>query len=242
MKKILFGTTLVLLYSLQAQINLNKIKDAAKKVGTTSSVSSLSESEIIQGLKEALTQGSGIASQALNKQDGYFKNPKVKIPFPEDAVRVATTLRNAGLGKQVDEFEMLLNRAAEDAAKEAAPIFKSAVTNMTFKDAKNILTGPDTAATGYLRKTTYSNLFSAFSPHINKALQARAVTAKWKDLTTAYNKIPMTKKVNTDLVGFTTHKALKGLFMMVADEELKIRKDPLARTTSILQKVFGASK
>jgi hypothetical protein len=148
-----------------------------------------------------------------------------------------------GYGKKVDEFEMLLNRSAEDAAKEAAPIFKNAVTSMSIADAKSILTGADTSATHYLRGSTYGNLFKAFTPHIDKALKARTVTAKWKDLTTIYNKLPTTKqKVNTDLVSFTTHKALKGLFMMVADEEINIRKNPGARTSDILKKVFGATK
>lgn len=246
MKKLLFSTTLVLVYSLQAQINLDKLKDAAQQVTEKAtnavSVNSLSDGEIVQGLKEALTKGSGVASQSLNKKDGFFKNPKVKIPFPEDAAKVATALRSAGMGSKVDDFEMSLNRAAEEAAKEAAPIFKKSITDMSFKDAKNILTGPDTAATGYLRKTTYKGLYSSFTPHIDKAIKSNNVTSKWKDLTTAYNKLPMTKKVNTDLVSFTTHKALKGLFTVVADEELKIRKDPAARTSDIMKKVFGATK
>ncbi len=207
----------------------------------TVSLSSLSQTDIVGGLKEALAAGSTKASQALNQVNGYYTNPKVKIPFPEDAQRVATELRNLGFGSKVDDFEKTLNHAAENAAIEAAPIFKSAITSMTINDAKNILTGPDTAATGYLRKTTYNSLFATFTPHIKKALDNTLATKKWTDIATLYNKLPTTtKKVNTDLVSFTTGKALKGLFMLVAEEEAKIRKDPVARTTDLLKKVFGA--
>lgn len=243
MKKLLFSTSLILAVSLQAQIDLNKIKNTVtEKVSGATSVNSLSENEIIQGLKEALTKGSTVASQSLNKTDGYFKNPKVKIPFPEDAAIVATKLRSLGYGAKVDEFEKLLNRSAENAAKEAAPIFKNAITSMSIADARGILTGSDTSATHYLRNSTYNSLFSKFSPHIDKALKANSVASKWKELATIYNKVPLTKKVNPDLVSFTTHKALKGLFTMVATEETNIRKDPMARTSDILKKVFGATK
>ncbi len=208
---------------------------------TVSSVANLSDSDIIQGLKEALTKGSGSASSTLNKVDGFYKNPKVKIPIPSEVQNVVNLLRTNGFGGKVDEFEKSLNRAGEQAAKEAAPIFKSAITGMTFADAKNILTGPDTAATGYLRKSTYNSLFNSFSPHVKKALGDNKVASKWTELTKLYNKIPLVKKpVNTDLVSYTTHKSLKGLFTLVADEELKIRKDPVARTSDILQKVFGS--
>jgi hypothetical protein len=241
-----------------AQIDLNKIKHQVEQEAPViqkqvenlpqtvtggnsgNAIGSLTDSEIIQGLKEALTKGSGIASQALNKVDGYYQNPKVKIPFPQDVTKVANALREVGYGKKVDEFELTLNRSAEQAAKEAAPIFSNAVTQMSFSDAKSILTGPDTAATGYLRKTTYNSLFKSFSPHITKALGNNQATSKWTEITTIYNKLPTTKtKVNTDLVSYTTNKALKGLFLLVADEEAKIRKDPVARTTDILKKVFG---
>lgn len=207
--------------------------------GTSSSITGLSESEIISGLKEALTVGSGKASSFLNKLDGYYKNPRVKIPFPEDCQRVATKLRQMGYGKKVDEFELTLNRAAEQAAKEAAPIFANSIKQMTFADAKGILKGSDTAATSYLRKTTYNPLFTSFTPHVSKALNNTFATSKWTEITSIYNKLPMVRKVDTDLTRYTTHKALKGVFLLVADEELKIRKDPAARVTSILQKVFG---
>jgi hypothetical protein len=141
----------------------------------------------------------------------------------------------------VDEFEVRLNRAAENAAKEAAGIFAGAIKQMTFADAKNILTGGDTAATQYLRKTTYNPLYDAFSPHIKNALDSTKASSMWTELANIYNKLPTTKnKVQTDLIAYATHKALKGLFILVAEEETKIRKDPVARTTDILKKVFGS--
>ncbi|MCR6641050.1 MAG: DUF4197 domain-containing protein [Sporocytophaga sp.] len=223
-------------------LSFGQIKVGGVKLPTNLSTktSSLSEAEIVDGLKEALTLGSANASQNLNKLDGFYKNPKVKIPFPEDCQKVATELRKHGYGKQIDEFELTLNRAAEDASKEAATIFANSIKQMTLTDAKNILTGPDTAATGYLRKTTTSSLYSAFAPHITTALNNTTATQKWQEITTLYNKLPLVKKVDTDLTRYTTNKALNGLFLLVADEETKIRKDPAARASELLKKVFGS--
>ena len=226
----------------QAQFKIPTIKvpqNIPNPTGGSTSIQGLSESDIVAGLKEALSVGSKNASSQLNQLDGFNKNMRIRIPFPEDAVRVATKLRQMGYGKKVDEFELTLNRAAEQAAKEAAPIFLNAIKQMTFGDAKSILTGADTAATGYLRKTTFSPLYSAFSPHVTKALGNTFATSKWTEITTIYNKLPMVKRVDTDLTRYTTNKALKGLFVVVADEELKIRKDPAARVSDILKKVFG---
>ncbi len=205
-------------------------------------VTALSDTDVADGLKEALVQGSSKASKSLNVVDGFYKNPKVKIPFPEEAQKVADELRKLGYGSKVDDFEKTLNRSAEQAAIEAAPIFKKAITGMTFKDAKKILTGSDTAATHYLRDQTYSSLYSSFTPHISKALGDNNVTSKWTEIIGIYNKIPLVKKVNPDLVSFTTNKALKGLFILVAEEEGKIRKNPVNQTTDLLKKVFGGLK
>ena len=237
MKNILFLSLLCLLtVQSYGQINLKKLKEVA----TTTKAATLSESDIAKGLKEALSIGSKNASSQLNAIDGFNKNLKVRIPFPEDAQRVATKLRELGFGKKVDEFELTLNRAAEQAAKEAAPIFVNAITSMSITDAKNILVGSDSSATSYLRTKTSASLASAFSPHIKKALDATTATRKWSELATLYNRIPLVNKVETDLVKYTTSKALKGLFTVVADEELKIRKDPAARVTDLLKRVFGS--
>jgi hypothetical protein len=237
MKNILFLSLLCLL-TIQSygQITLKKLKEVA----TTTKAATLSESDIASGLKEALNIGAKNASSQLNAIDGFNKNLKVRIPFPEDAQRVATKLRELGFGKKVDEFELTLNRAAEQAAKEAAPIFVNAITSMSITDAKNILMGSDSSATSYLRTKTSTPLATAFSPHIKKALDATTATKKWTELATLYNRIPLVNKVETDLVKYTTSKALKGLFTVVADEELKIRKDPAARVTDLLKRVFGS--
>jgi hypothetical protein len=220
------------------QIDLKKVKLPTTK--KTAGSIGLSEAEIAEGLKAALSKGAETASKQLNKSDGYNLNPKVRIPFPEDAQRVAVKLRELGYGKKVDDFEVSLNRSAEHAAREASVIFVNAIKQMSISDAKNILTGADTAATGFLRKSTYGSLNTAFTPHIKHALDSTNATTLWTELATIYNKIPFNKqKANTDLVAFTTGKALKGVFVMVAEEELKIRKDPAARTSDILKKVFG---
>lgn len=240
MKKLaILAGAFFLMTAVNAQINLKDIKIPVGNQETGSTSTSLTESEIISGLKEALTKGATNASSQLNKENGYFGNSLIRIPFPEDCKIVAQKLRKMGYGSKVDKFEQTLNKAAEQAAKEAAPIFVNAIKNMSFADAKNILFGSDTAATSYLRQNTYGSLYTAFSPHIKKALDETTATALWDDLARTYNKLPLTKKVETDLVKYTTNKGLKGLFVVVGQEEQKIRKDPVAQTTDLLKKVFG---
>jgi hypothetical protein len=206
----------------------------------TSSISQLSDSDIISGLKEALSLGAKNASSQLNALDGFNKNLKVRIPFPSEAQMVADKLREYGMGKQIDDFEVTLNRAAEQAAKDAAPIFVNAITQMNITDAKNILQGSSNGATTYLQGKTTDALTTAFSPTIKAALGNTLATSKWTEITSLYNKIPFTSPVETDLTKYTTNLALKGLFTVVGDEEKKIRENPVARTSEILQKVFGS--
>lgn len=200
----------------------------------------LTNGEIISGLKQALEVGTGNAVKILNKEDGYFKDPLVKIPFPQDALRAADKLRDLGMGNLVDNFIMTLNRGAEKAAKEAAPIFVDAIKQMTFADAKNILQGPENAATEYFKGKTSQSLFGKFSPVIKTTLDQVNATKYWGDITGTYNKIPFVQKVETDLVKYTTDKAMTGLFMKLEGEEKKIRQDPMARVTDLLRKVFGS--
>ncbi|TAH24686.1 MAG: DUF4197 domain-containing protein [Cytophagales bacterium] len=208
--------------------------------GTTGSgVASLTENEIVGGLKEALINAAQNSSSILNQLDGFNKNMKIRIPFPPECQIVARKLRDMGMGSKVDEFETTLNRAAEQAAKDAAPIFVNAITSMTIVDAKDILTGQDTSATSYLRKNSTPALYSAFNPTIANALNNTLATSKWKEITTIYNKIPFVSKVDTDLPRFTTNRALQGLFVVVAEQEQKIRKDPAAQVSDLLKKVFG---
>jgi len=148
-------------------------------------------------------------------------------------------LRTVGMGKKVDEFNESMNRAAEKAASEAKPIFISAIKDMTVKDAINIVKGSDNAATMYLKNTTSPQLIDKFKPVIKSSLDNVNATKYWSDLITIYNKIPLVKKMNPDLTAYVTGKAIDGLFVMIAKEELKIRKDPMARTSELLKKVFG---
>jgi len=223
-----------------SQVDFNKIgKTIDKNINNINVKKPLSNDEIISGLKEALTVGSNNASSSASKVDGYFKNPIIKIPFPPQAQQMESSLRSIGMGKQVDEFVMTLNRAAEEAAKGAAPVFVDAVKKMTITDGLNILRGSDTAATGYLRKTTSNPLHDSFKPVIKTATQKVDVTKYWAPLVSAYDKIPFVTHVNPDLDEYITQRALTGLFYLVSQEETKIRKDPAARVTDILKRVFG---
>lgn len=201
----------------------------------------LSNDDIVAGLKDALTVGATKSSEKLSAVDGFFGNAALKVLMPDEAKKVESTLRSIGLGKMVDDAILSMNRAAEDASKSAAPIFVTAVKQMNFQDAMGILKGNDSAATTYLKGKTLPELTNAFRPVIETALQKTNATKHWKDLTEAYNKLPTTfKKMNTDLTGYVTERALSGLFLQVALEEQKIRKDPAARVTESLKKVFGS--
>ncbi|MFK7925619.1 MAG: DUF4197 domain-containing protein [Bacteroidia bacterium] len=196
--------------------------------------------EIVKGLKEALVKGATYAVTNLNKDGGYAKDPLVKIPFPEDALFVANTLRDLGLGQLVDNFVQRLNQGAENGAALALPIFKNAITNMSVDDGKNILFGGENAATSYFQSKTSTNLQQAFSPVIKQKLDEVNATKLWTDITTRYNRIPfINKKVETDLVKYATDRALAGLFLKLGDEEKLIRANPVERTSDLLRKVFG---
>jgi len=220
-----------------AQLDLNKIN---KTINNSTVLSKpLSNDEIIKGLKEALTIGSNNSASSASKVDGYFKNSIIKIPFPAEAKDMEQKLRSIGMGQQVDQFVLTMNRAAEEAAKEAAPVFVNAIKQMTITDGVKILKGRDDEATQYLKRTTSVDLTSKFRPIVKRAIDKVQVTSYWNPLASAYNKIPFVTKVNPDLEEYVTQKALDGLFYLVAQEELKIRKDPVARVTDLLKKVFG---
>jgi hypothetical protein len=199
----------------------------------------LTDAEILAGLKDAIEVGAKKAAQTANRTDGYFKNPKLFIPFPAEAQNVADKVRQLGLNQLVDDFVMTLNRGAEDAAGKAAPIFADAVKKMGWEDVRGILNGNETAATDYFQKHTRKPLYDAFYPVIKNSLDQVNATKYWTDITGTYNKIPLVKPVNTDLTAYATNKALDGLFVLLAEEEGKIRKDPVNRVTEILKRVFG---
>ncbi len=222
---------------LTAQIIDDVKDDVSDAVGQEDS--ELSKEEMVKGLKEALKVGIKKGSQKVSKVNGYFKNPKIKIPFPPDMKKVERKARSMGMDKKVDKVIKKMNRAAENAANDAKPIFIDAITSMSIEQAKNILEGKDTAATNYLRNTTYQDLYDEFKPEIQKSLNEVNITKYWDDIITSYNQLPMVEEKNPDLADYVTRRALEGLFFVVGKEERKIRKDPAARVKDILKKVFG---
>jgi len=234
MRQLIFMAALIVLSEgAVAQLNLNKLKK-------TLSGESLTTEEIGEGLKEALTNGVSKGSDLVSQLDGYYKNPEIKIPFPPEVKQVESRLRQIGLGSEVDKFIESLNRGAEDAAKEAKPIFVSAIKQMTIQDAWAILKGEQDAATQYLNRTTSPLLKEKFKPVIQNSLNKVNATKYYSDLVNTYNKIPLVQKVNPNLDDYATEKAIQGLFVMIAKEEKNIRANPGARTTELLKKVFSA--
>jgi Protein of unknown function (DUF4197) len=218
-----------------AQINFNQVMNSV----TSSSGSNLSNDKIVKGLKEALTVGAKKSTEKAAVLDGFYKNPLIKIPFPKEAQQMEKSLKSIGMSKEVDKFVKTLNRAAEDASKKAAPIFIDAITKMSITDGIKILKGGNSAATDFLKAGTTSKLKSEFKPVVKASLQKVEITKQWKPLVKSYNKIPFVQKMNPDLDDYVTTKAIEGLFKLIAEEELKIRKDPKARVSDLLKEVFG---
>jgi hypothetical protein len=221
-----------------AQIN-QALNDANKVINGDKP---LTTAEVAEGLKEALVNGITKGSDQVSQLDGYFKNPEIRIPFPPDVKKVEDKLRQLGLGSEVDKFIVTLNRGAEDAAKEAKPIFIAAIKQMTIEDAWAILRGDPDAATQYLMRTTSPLLKEKFSPVIQNSLNKVNATKYYSEIITRYNSIPFVQKVNPDLNEYATDMAMKGLFNMIAKEEKNIRENPVARTTELLKRVFGAKQ
>lgn len=207
---------------------------------TKSATSVLTNSEVVDGLKEALSKGTTSAIARLGKQNGFFANKKVKIPMPDSLHMVEDGLRKIGQDKYADEFILTMNRAAERAVPEAAEIFGSAIRNMSIEDAKEILNGPDDAATEYFRRTSGEELVNRFLPIVKKSTEQVGVTSNYKLMVDKLGF--MSRFVDTeslDVDRYITNKAIDGLFLMVAREEKLIRENPAARTTELLKKVFS---
>ena len=230
MKKIVLG---VFAFSLFGCAELQQIANQYPGIGT------MGNTEIASGLKEALNNGITKEVTKLTATDGFYKNQAVKILLPAELQKVDKGLRDIGLGSLADEGIKLLNRAAEDAVKEATPIFIDAVKGMTFTDAKNILLGSNNSATLYLQNSTTQALYGKFNPVIQKSLSKVGADAAWKNIITKYNAIPLTADVNPDLNDYVTNKALEGVFKMIAVEEQDIRTNLNARTSDLLKKVFA---
>jgi hypothetical protein len=219
-------------------ISCAEMTSVMEQVNTGTSTPSLTNDEVIRGLREALTIGTNNSSSLTSKLDGFYKNPEIFIPFPPEAIKVKNKVDELGMKKQVDEFVMTLNRAAETATLEAAPIFVNAIKEMTIADGFAILRGNDNAATQYLKDKTTPQLKVKFNPIVKNAIQKVEVTKYWNPIINTYNKVPFVEKMNPDLEDYVTTKAMDGLFLMIAKEETKIRKDPMARVTDLLKKVF----
>lgn len=234
MKKALFLLFPILLFTATSCDTLNQVAQTTiQQYGNPTNL------EISNGLKQALEIGTGKSSDQLSTVDGFFANAAVKILFPPEAQKVEKTLRSIGLGKLADNVVLSLNRAAEDAAKGARPIFVNAIKQMTIQDVTNILLGNQDAATQYFKRTTTLQLSSSFRPVIQNSLNKVGATKYYGDAAAAYNKIPLVSKINPDITDYVTQKAIDGLFYEIAKEELNIRQNLSARTTPLLQKVFG---
>jgi hypothetical protein len=227
---------LVLPFGLTNAQTKKKTNPLGKIFGTTEA---LSEDKIVLGLKEALNIGTGNAVTGVGRLDGYFRDAIIKILMPKKLQTIEKGLRTVGYGAKVDEFVMSMNRAAEKAAPQAKSIFIGAIKEMTFDDARRILTGGDTAATTFFKEKTTDRLSSAFRPIIEKAMNEVGATRQYKDLIGRYQAIPFAKNYAVDIDDYVTGKAIDGLFYYVGEEEKKIRKNPAARVTSILKDVFG---
>lgn len=220
------------------QIPAKQISDIA-----SASSGSLTSDEIISGLKEALVVGAMNSTALTSKTDGFNLNPLIRIPFPQEAIKVKNAAEQLGLTSQVKNFEQSLNRAAEEASKKALPIFKDAIVNMSISDGIGILRGPNNAATEYLKSKTQNALVSEFTPVVKNAVQTVEVTKYWAPIASAYNTTTLLTgeaQVNPNLDQYVTQKALDGLFYLISQEEMKIRENPAARGTEILKKVFGS--
>jgi hypothetical protein len=242
MKKAIYLTCSIVLFSVStATAQFDKLKKTVdKKIEAVKpSSAGLSQEEVGAGLKEALTKGIEKGVEQLSKPDGFFKDLSIKIPLPEEANKVETKLRSIGQGKKVDETIESINRAAEDATTASKDIFVEAIKGMSMNDAMSILRGDDNAATKFLDKSTRANLISKFEPIVKISLDKVGATKNWNTIFNTYNKLPFVEKVNPDLVEYATGKAIDGLFIQIAKEELKIRQDPAARVTDLLKKVFG---
>lgn len=237
MKKLVFiglFTTIILSCTELQQI----ASEFPAQTSNSTGIAGVSSTKIADGLKQALNFGVQEGVQKLSQKDGYFGNSLVKIMLPQELQQVDKTLRNIGLGSLSDEGLKLLNRAAEDAAKEASPIFVNAITSISFNDAKGILLGGDNSATQYLQNKTQSQLFSSFKPKVEQSLGKVGADKIWTQIITKYNAVAG-QNVTTDLNTYVTQQAINGVFKMIGQKEAGIRNNIGLRTTPLLQEIFA---
>ncbi|MDN3668589.1 DUF4197 domain-containing protein [Echinicola jeungdonensis] len=205
------------------------------------SEATLTDEDVSEGLKAALIKGISEGAESASKENGFYGNDLIRIGLPEEVQKVENTIRRIGFGSELDKVHLTINRGAENAALEAKPIFINAIKQLTLKDAWDILRGEDDAATQYLRKTTSGQLAQLFEPHIQESLNKVGATRYYGEIVNTYNAFPTTtNKLNPDLKGYVTERAIDGLFKLIAQEEKAIRENPAERTSAILKRVFAA--
>jgi len=243
MKFFLFFTCALITYSCDVLSQIPKLPKVTGNLPINVPLTNeLTNDEVISGLKEALSVGIKNSVSLTSVTDGFLGNVEIRLPFPPDAIKVKEKALNLGLSGQVEKFETTLNRAAEEATKEAMTIFIDAIKNMSVQDGFAILKGGNGAATKFLKDQTISKLVIAFTPKVKEATSRVKLTEYWNPIITKYNAITMGEDLNPDLDAYITQKAIEGLFIMVAKEEDKIRLDPAARVSDLLSKVFGSLK
>ncbi len=216
------------------------LRQAYEIVSASAEEVPLTSAEVVAALKDSLSRGISKGALIASAKDGYYGNPRLKIPFPTEVQKVEEALRKIGFGKDVDRFVMQLNRGAEKAAAKSKPIFIKAITSMTIRDAFEILNGAEDAATQYLIRTTGDDLREQFLPVVSDTLQQTSATRYYGDIVNKYNQLPFVNDVDPDLEAYATDRAIAGLFVLIADEEASIRANPAARTTKLLRRVFGS--
>ncbi|MDY6842895.1 MAG: DUF4197 domain-containing protein [Thermodesulfobacteriota bacterium] len=219
-----------------AQAQFGGILDSIKKV--LGLKEELSAQKVSEGLKEALRVSTSNAIKAVSETGGYYQNPAIKIPLPDEIKKIENILRTAGLGQYMDTFDKVMNRAAEKAAPQAQDIFLDSITQMSFTDARKILEGRDNEATIYFRENTYNRLYDVFKPIVHSTMSQVGVIREYQELNSRLRDIPFVEELKFDLDDYVTRGSLEGLFYMVASEEKKIRQDPAARVSDLLKEVF----
>ncbi|MDP2156961.1 MAG: DUF4197 domain-containing protein [Nitrospirota bacterium] len=237
MKKIVLMILAVLVCS--APLSNAGIFDSLFKGAGSSRSQGPDDNTVASGLKEALSIGTENAVKSVSRIDGYFGNQTIKILMPENIQKVAQVMKKVGYQKEVDDFILSMNRSAEKAAPMAVSFFVDAIKQMTFEDARKILNGGDTAATEFFKSKTSDKIYTAFKPVVSSSMNEVGVTRSYKAMIGKYESVPFVDKQSLDLDHYVTNKALDGLFIMVGEEERKIRKDPAARVTTLLKTVFG---
>lgn len=223
--------------------NNNNSQGGSRNTQGNTSGLALNNLDISNGLKEALTIGTRVAGDKLSRQNGFFGDQAVKILMPKEARQVESALRSFGFSKLADQLILSMNRAAEDAVKKAVPIFISAIRTISIQDGLSILRGGQHAATDFLRQRTTASLAQAFRPSIESSLGKVNATKYWNSVFSTYNRLPLGQKsVNADLTSYVTEQALKGIFVKVAEQETKIRVNPLSQGSDLLRRVFGGQR